>query len=62
MREIEENGRVSYLGTFDFAPLRNLRFTVAAQPAGSETLTIEFEDRFVLRNRISASRVALKVG
>ncbi|MBA3625829.1 MAG: DUF4426 domain-containing protein [Methylibium sp.] len=49
MREVRENGRVSYFGTFGFAPLRNFRFTITAQPAGSsETLRIEFEDRFVV--------------
>ncbi len=52
MRAIEENGRVSYLGTFRFAPLRNFRFTITALPAGaSEPLKIEFEDRFVVRGR-----------
>jgi len=52
MRAIEENGRVSYLGTFGFAPLRNFRFTITAQPAGSDApLRIEFEDRFIVRGR-----------
>lgn len=49
MRAIEENGRVSYLGTFGFAPLSHLRFTITAQPAGSAPIKIEFEDRFVVR-------------
>lgn len=49
MREVRENGRVSYLGSFGFAPLRNLRFTITARPAGSsDTLRIEFEDRFLV--------------
>jgi hypothetical protein len=52
MRAVEENGRVSYLDTFEFGPLRNLRFTITATPTGaSEPLTIEFEDRFVVRDR-----------
>jgi len=52
MRAIKENGRVSYLGTFGFAPLRNFRFTITALPVGaSEPLKIEFEDRFVVRGR-----------
>lgn len=52
MRRVEENRRVSYLGTFGLAPLRNLRFTLSVRPAGSgEAVTIEFEDRFVVRER-----------
>lgn len=52
MRPITENGRVSYLGTFAFAPLRNFRFSISARPTGIEQpLAIEFEDRFVVRNR-----------
>lgn len=51
MREIRQNGRVSYLGTFGFAPLRNFRFTLTVQPEGrSEPLTLEFEDRFAPRD------------
>lgn len=52
MRPVAENGRVSYLGTFAFAPLRNFRFSISALPSGADQpLTIEFEDRFVLRGR-----------
>lgn len=52
MLEVNENGRVSYLGTFGFDPLRNLRFTITAQPVDSvEPLRIDFEDRFVQSNR-----------
>uniref|UniRef100_UPI0017FC4AA4 DUF4426 domain-containing protein n=1 Tax=Methylibium sp. TaxID=2067992 RepID=UPI0017FC4AA4 len=52
MRRVDANGRVSYLGTFGFAPLRNFTFRITAQPEGSdEPLTIEFEDRFVVRPR-----------
>lgn len=54
MRAIEANGRVSYLGTFGFAPLHNFRFTITVLPAGAgagEPLKIEFEDRFVVRGR-----------
>lgn len=50
MRAVEENGRVSYLGTFAFAPQRNFRFTITARPEGAgEPMKIEFEDRFVVR-------------
>lgn len=50
MREVLDNGRVSYVGTFGFAPLRNLHFTITARPAGSrETLRLQFEDRFEVR-------------
>ncbi len=52
MREIEQNGRVSYLGTFEFAPLRNFSFSITARPAdGGEPMTIEFEDRPITRDR-----------
>lgn len=52
MRAIRENSRVSYLGTFGFAPLRNFRFMLRVRPAGSdETLTTAFEDRFVVRDK-----------
>lgn len=48
MRAVRENDRVSYLGTFTFGPLRNQRFTVTATPDGSsESLTVEFDERFV---------------
>lgn len=51
MREVEQNGRVSYLGTFDFSPLRNFSFTITARPiGGGEPMTVEFEDR-LLRER-----------
>ncbi|MGK2957394.1 MAG: DUF4426 domain-containing protein [Acidimicrobiales bacterium] len=52
MRAIEENGRVSYLGTFGFASRRTFRFAISARPVGSDqALTIKFEDRFVVRGR-----------
>ncbi|MBA3595892.1 MAG: DUF4426 domain-containing protein [Methylibium sp.] len=52
MREIEQNGRVSYLGTFGLAPLRNFSFTITARPVGGgEPMTIEFEDRLIARDR-----------
>lgn len=51
MREIEWNGRASYLGTFGFSPLRNFSFTITAQPAGGgEPMTITFEDRLLARD------------
>jgi hypothetical protein len=52
MRAVEANGRVSYLGSFGFGPLRNMLFRVTATPAGSsDALTVEFEERFVVRDR-----------
>ncbi len=49
MREVIENDHVSYLGSFDFQPLRNLRFVVNAKPRGGvEPLALEFEDRFAI--------------
>lgn len=51
MREIRENERVSYLGSFEFAPMRNLRFELSVQPAGSKPLLLRFEDQFVVRSR-----------
>lgn len=51
MRTIKENGRVSYLGTFAYSPLRHLRFSITATPAGaSQALTVEFDDTFVARD------------
>jgi hypothetical protein len=50
MRPVVADERVSYLGTFSFAPLRNFRFMVTAAPRdGGETLRVEFDDRFVAR-------------
>ena len=50
MREVTENDHVSYLGSFGFQPLRNLRFVINAKPLGSiEPFALEFEDRFVAR-------------
>jgi len=49
MRAIKANGRVSYVGTFGFAPLRNFRITMTQLPVGTnEQLEIEFEDRLVV--------------
>ena len=51
MRAIEENGSVSYLGTFGFASRRNFRFAISARPVASDkALTIKFEARFLVRN------------
>lgn len=50
MREVQQNGRVSYLGEFGFSPLRNFSFTITARPVGGgEPMTIRFEDRLVTR-------------
>lgn len=50
MREMRVNDGISYLGTFEFSPLRTLRFAVRATPSGSgETLAVEFDHRFVVR-------------
>lgn len=50
MREVNENGYVSYLGTFGFSPLHTFNFSISAQPEGSdEAITLEFEDRLAVR-------------
>jgi hypothetical protein len=49
MREVKENDHVSYIGSFGFQPLRNLRFVINALPQGAiEPIALEFEDRFVV--------------
>ena len=48
MRKVVENEHVSYIGSFAYQPLRNLRFVINALPQGAiEPLALEFEDRFV---------------
>lgn len=50
MQQVNENNHVSYLGSFGFQPLRNLRFVINAKPHGSiEPFALDFEDRFVAR-------------
>jgi Domain of unknown function (DUF4426) len=50
MREVIENDHVSYIGSFGFQPLRNLRFVINAKPRGGiEPFALEFEDRFVAK-------------
>lgn len=50
MREVMENGFVSYLGVYKFLPREVLDFHVTARPeASGQTLTLTFRDR--LRRR-----------
>lgn len=50
MREITENGLVSYLGVYQFLPNEVLDFRVSARPVGVDhTLELRFRDR--LRTR-----------
>lgn len=47
MRPVRANDRVSYMGSFEYGPLRNYRFVVTAVPPGSsDPLVVEFEDSF----------------
>lgn len=46
MREVVENGFVSYLGVYEFLPREVLNFTVTARPVGStRELVLKFRDR-----------------
>lgn len=46
MREVVENGFVSYLGVYEFLPREVLDFTVTVTPAGStRELVLKFRDR-----------------
>lgn len=47
MKGITANNGTSYLGTFESSPQEFFRFTVTAQPVGTDTmLLLEFEERF----------------
>jgi hypothetical protein len=49
MRKVIENEHVSYIGSFAYQPLRNLRFVINALPQGGvDPIALEFEDRFVV--------------
>lgn len=49
MFEVKENGRISDVGEFGFAPLRKLHFVLEVLPAGSDDgLRTDFEDRLVI--------------
>jgi hypothetical protein len=48
MREVEENGRFSYLGTFDVDDGDQLRFELRVQRQGETPLTVAFERRFLI--------------
>lgn len=46
MKEVEQNGYVSYTGAYDFAPREVLDFRIQAQPQGASTvLDLTFRDR-----------------
>lgn len=46
MRETTAEGRVSYMGTYEFVPNEVLDFTITARPeGGNEALTMTFRDR-----------------
>lgn len=46
MKEVEQNGYVSYTGAYDFAPREVLDFRIRAQPQGASTvLNLTFRDR-----------------
>lgn len=52
MREVRENDRVSYLGTYEFAPREVLDFKIEAWPAGSraeQPLTLAYRERMWAR-------------
>ena len=52
MREVRENDRVSYMGTYVFAPREVLDFEVTAQPTGvtpQEPLTLKYRERMWAR-------------
>ena len=45
-RKVEENGYVSYLGTYEAAPREVLDFRIEARPRGSgETPALRYRDR-----------------
>lgn len=47
MREVRENGRVSYMGTYDFLPREVIDFRITAKPldAPSVSLSLAYRDR-----------------
>lgn len=46
LKEVRENGRVSYLGSYPFLPAEVLDLRVVATPAGaSQALTLEWRER-----------------
>lgn len=45
MKEVEQNGYVSYMGVYDFAPREVLDFHVTARPQGREATTLELKYR-----------------
>jgi hypothetical protein len=52
MREVRANDRVSYIGTYVFAPREVLDFEVTAQPTGGasqEPLTLKYQERMWAR-------------
>ena len=52
LREVKENDRVSYMGTYEFAPREVLDFRIEARPAGiqmKEPLTLEYRERMWAR-------------
>lgn len=48
MREVEENGRFSYLGTFDVDDGDQLRFELSVHRRAGTPLDVTFERRFVI--------------
>lgn len=48
MREVEENGRFSYLGTFDVDGRDQLRFELTVRREAETPLNLTFERRFVI--------------
>lgn len=52
MREVRENDRISYIGTYPFAPREVLDFEVTARPEGAgdaEPLTLRYRERMWAR-------------
>ena len=46
MREVEQNGYISYVGSYRFAPREVVDFQIEARPRGSDTtLTLRYRDR-----------------